>query len=99
MFSDFNGQIKLRAKQKYKFLSATDELVELIRRHIKPAPNVIHERFLFNTRDKREEKSVSDYVATLRKMPEHCKFEKRVNEYIGNLFVSVIKDVKIRNAY
>ena len=31
-----------------------EELCTLMERHIRPAPNVIHERFLFNTRDKRK---------------------------------------------
>ena len=39
-----------------------EELCTLMERHIRPAPNVIHERFLFNTRDKKEEESISEYV-------------------------------------
>ena len=31
-----------------------EELCILMERHIRPVPNVIHERFLFNTRDKKK---------------------------------------------
>lgn len=73
-----------------------EELCILMERHIRPAPNEIHERFLFNTRDKQEGESISEYVATLRKMSEHCNFEEKVNEHIRDRLVVGVKDEKIQ---
>ena len=73
-----------------------DELAELMKRHLKPAPNVIHERFMFNTRDKKEGESINEYVAVLRKMSEHCDFQDKVSECIRDRLVVGLKDSKIQ---
>ena len=39
MFGDYNGQIKLRAKQKFKLLSATNEYSKLIQKEYKTRHN------------------------------------------------------------
>ena len=72
------------------------ELCTLMERHIRPAPNVIHGRFLFNTRDKKEDESISEYVTLWRKMSEHCNFEEKVNEHIRDHLVVGVKDEKIQ---
>ena len=72
------------------------ELCTLMEKHIRPAPNVIHERFLFNTRNKKEDESISEYVTLLRKMSEHCNFEKKVNEHRCDRLVVGVKDEKIQ---
>ena len=76
-----------------------EELCILMERHIRPTTNVIHERFLFNTRDKKEDESISEYVTLLRKMSEHCNFEKKVNEHIHDRLVVGVKDEKIKMQY
>ena len=73
-----------------------EELCTLMERHIRLAPNVIHERFLFNTRAKKEDESISEYVTLLRKMSEHCNFEEKVNEHIRDRLVVGVKDEKIQ---
>ena len=73
-----------------------EELCTLMERPIRPAPNVIDEKFLFNTRDKKEDESISEYVTLLRKMSEHCNFEKKVNEHIRDCLVVGVKDEKIQ---
>ena len=73
-----------------------EELCTLMERHIRLALNVIHERFLFNTRDKKEDKSISEYVTLLRKMSEHCILEKKVNKHIHDRLVVGVKDEKIQ---
>ena len=73
-----------------------EELCTLMESHIRPALNVIHERFLFNTRDKKEDESISEYVTLLRKMSEHCNFEEKVNEHLRDRLVVGVKDEKIQ---
>ena len=73
-----------------------EELCTLMERHIRPALNGVHERFLFNTRDKKEDKSISEYVTLLRKILEHCNFEEKVNEHIRVHLVVGVKDEKIQ---
>ena len=72
------------------------ELCTLIERHIRPALNIIHERFLFNTRDKKKDASISEYMTLLRKMSEHCNFEEKVNKHIRDRLVVGVKDEKIQ---
>ena len=64
-------------------------------RHIRPAPNEIHEHFLFNTRNKKEGDS-SEYVAVLRKISAHCNFEEKINKHIRDRLIVVVKDEKIQ---
>ena len=73
-----------------------EDLCTLMERHIRPAPNVIHERFLFNTSDKKEDESISEYVTLLRKMSEHCNFEEKVNEHIRDRLVVGVKEEKLQ---
>ena len=73
------------------------EFCTLMERHIRPALNVIHERFLFNTRDKKEDESISEYVTLLRKMLVHCNFEEKVNKHICDCLVVGVKDEKIQD--
>lgn len=50
------------------------ELTELVKRHQCPEPSVIVQRFHLNSRFRKQEESVADYVAALRHLTEHCKF-------------------------
>ncbi len=44
------------------------ELIELMWTHFGPKTNFIAERYKFNTRNQREDESVSEYMASLRKL-------------------------------
>ena len=50
------------------------EIVELLRKHLSPKPLVIAERFRFHRRDQLSGESISNYVAELKKLSEHCAF-------------------------
>jgi len=58
-----------------------EDLVKLLREHLKPKPNVIAQRFRFYKRDRKQGESVSEYVAELRKLSEYCEFGEKVEEY------------------
>ena len=50
------------------------ELIDLMRKHFVPKTNFFAERYKFNSRDQREDESISEYMASLRKVAATCKF-------------------------
>ena len=48
------------------------ELVEKLAEHFSPAPSEIVERFKFHSRFRKPGESVSNYIAQLRSLAEHC---------------------------
>ncbi|XP_033729753.1 uncharacterized protein K02A2.6-like [Pecten maximus] len=64
-----------------------DELKTAIGTHLKPKPLVIAERFKFHQRKQREGETVSQFLAELRKLSEHCNFEGFLNDAIRDRFV------------
>ena len=61
-----------------------------------PKPNVIFERFKFHNRERQEGKSVTGYVAELRKQSEHCNFGETVEDMIGDRLVCGVKNKSIQ---
>ena len=49
-----------------------DELVKLMKEHQIPPPNPVLERFKFHTRSSQQGESMADFVASLRRISEHC---------------------------
>ena len=45
-----------------------EELFEILKEHLKPQPIVIAGRYKFYCRDQKENETVSDYIAVLRKL-------------------------------
>ena len=72
------------------------ELVKLMRGHLHPAPNEIAERFMFNSRVRRDTESISQYVMELRRLTEHCNDADKVNEQIRDRLVCGVKNEKIQ---
>lgn len=64
-----------------------DELITEIRSHLKPKPLIIAERFKFHQRKQREGETVSQFMAELRKLSEHCNFEAFLNDALRDRFV------------
>ena len=63
------------------------QLVDTLREHLNPTPNVIAWRFQFYKRVRKTGESDTKYVAELRKMSEHCGFGANLNEYLRDRFV------------
>ena len=63
--------IALTTRKDLKF----SELTTALEQHFSPKKSVISERFRFYKREQAPTKSVPDYIAVLRKLSEHCKFE------------------------
>eukprot|EP00731_Ephydatia_muelleri_P036424 Em0253g4a len=60
------------------------ELVTLVRTHFRPSSSVTVQRYNFNSRSQRDGESVSQFVAELRKLSEHCDF--------GNTLEDMLRD-------
>jgi len=50
------------------------QIVDLVREHHQPRPSVIAQRFNFHSRLQQPTESVSDFVAQLCMLSEHCDF-------------------------
>ena len=46
----------------------------MIANHQDPKPNSVAERFKFNNRDQKPEKSIAEYIAELRRLAKHCNY-------------------------
>lgn len=73
-----------------------DVLKELMSKHLNPQPLIIAERFKFHKRDQLSSESISQYVASLNKLTEFCKFEAFREEALRDRFVCGLKSVNIQ---
>jgi hypothetical protein len=64
-----------------------EDLVKALKDHLRPAPNVIAERFHFFKRDRKSGETVNDYVSELRRLSEHCGFGGKLSTYLRDHFV------------
>ena len=65
-----------------------DDLATLLTNHLEPEPLVISERFHFHRRAQREDESVADFGAELRRLAARCSFQEAVlDETIRDRFV------------
>ena len=70
-----------------------DELKALIAQHLKPKPLAIAERFRFYQRNQGKQETVSQYVAELRKLSEHCDFGEFLNQALRDRLVCGLSSV------
>ena len=52
-----------------------DDLVKLVVKHHNPEPSATVQRFKFHSRCRQPGETVCTYVAELRRIAEHCKFD------------------------
>ena len=69
-----------------------EELVELMKNHLRPRPSVIIERFTFHSRNRKEGESVAVYMAELKKFSEHCGYGDTLNDMLRERLVCGIND-------
>ena len=53
--------------------------MEILKKHYQLALSVIAERFQFQKRTQKEGESVAEYVAKLKQLSTHCRFEAYLN--------------------
>ena len=73
-----------------------DELCAILSQHLSPKPLLIAERFRFRRRNQTKSESVSDFIATVRKMSEHCEFRGYLEDALRDRFVCGLKDPNIQ---
>ena len=73
-----------------------DELCQLMEDHIHPAANEIHERFLFNSRVRKDAETISEFVAALVKLIEKCNYGDKVSEQIRDRLVYGVRNEKVQ---
>ena len=75
-----------------------EELIKLMTDHYNPAPSVIVQRFKFHTRQRNQGESVATFVAELRALAEHCRFEGEglLEDMLRDRLVCGISDANIQ---
>ena len=64
-----------------------DELVEVLKLHLRPKPVVIAERFRFHQRKQGEDEGVAPYMAALRRLADKCGFRDYLDEALRDRLV------------
>ena len=73
-----------------------EELVSLVEGHKNPKPSVIVRRYNFNSRTRKPEETVAEYVAELRKLAEYCAFGSDVEDMLRDRIVCGISDTRLQ---
>ncbi|XP_026142558.1 uncharacterized protein K02A2.6-like [Carassius auratus] len=66
-------------------------ITDTLQQHFSPKPLVIAERFRFHRRNQEESESVTQYVAVLRGLSEHCEFGGHLDDALRDRFVCGLK--------
>jgi hypothetical protein len=73
------------------------QICELLDGHFNPRPSEIVQRFHFHNRVQRAGESVSEFLAELRKLSEHCNFGTSLEDLLRDRLVCGIADSQTRN--
>lgn len=73
------------------------ELIELMQTHFVPKTSFIAERYKFHSRNQREDESISEYMACLRKLASTCKFGTFLDDALRDRFVCGVKIAELRD--
>ena len=68
-------------------LKSHEDLVKLVREHYSPRRSEIVQRFKFNSRTRKQEESVSTFIAELRKQSELCNFRNMLDDMLRDRLV------------
>ena len=58
------------------------ELVSILTKHYSPKPTEVMQRLRFNSRVRRDEESIADYVAELRKLAAFCNYDDSLDKML-----------------
>ncbi|KFD49780.1 hypothetical protein M513_09375 [Trichuris suis] len=73
-----------------------EQITTAMKQYFNPEPSEIVERFRFYKRDQRPNESISDFVAELRRLSEHCNFGNGVDTVLRDRFVCGISDEELQ---
>lgn len=72
------------------------ELCSLLTKHFCPPPLEIVERFKFHKRNQGADESLSDFLAAIKRLSEHCNFGDNLMTSLRDRFVCGVKDEAIQ---
>ena len=72
------------------------ELVKLVRDHYCPPPSVTVQRYNFNLRTQKEGETVSQFVAELRRLSEHCDFKATLDDMLRDRIVCGVRNSSVQ---
>ncbi|XP_060771406.1 uncharacterized protein LOC132882151 [Neoarius graeffei] len=72
------------------------DLTELLQSHYNPEPSEIVQRFKFNSRTRAANETVTEYVAVLRELAQHCNYGEKLKEMLRDRLVCGIADDHIQ---
>ena len=73
-----------------------DEICSALKKHFKPKPLVIAERFRFYKKNQSPTESVLQYIAELKKLASTCDFGLFLNEALRDRFVCGLSNAAIQ---
>ena len=73
-----------------------EEIVQILKDHYQPKPTVIVERFNFHSRYRKQEETVANFVAELRKLAGHGQFGDSLSDMLRDRLVCGINDKRIQ---
>lgn len=71
-------------------------ILKLLDEHFTPKPSEILCRFKFNKRDQKRNESISEFIAELRKLSEHCNFGVQLESMLRDRLVCGILDEELQ---
>ena len=74
-----------------------EELVQLVQAHRNPPPSVTVQRFTISTRLQKDGETVSQFVAELRRLSEHCAFDVSLDGMLRDRLVCSVRDTKVQH--
>lgn len=72
-----------------------DEILAVLGRHYAPTPSIVVQRFRFNSRGRSEGEAVSDFVAALKCLSEHCNYGTVLNNMLRDRIVCGINNAAV----
>ncbi|CAL9701119.1 unnamed protein product [Knipowitschia caucasica] len=75
-----------------------EEITRTLKNHLNPASLVFAERFRFHKRNQATTETVSEYIAELRRLAEHCQFGEGLSDALRDRSVVCITRVH-KNAF
>ena len=72
------------------------DLTTLVQEHFSPKPSEIVQRYKFHNRFRKQGESIAQFVASLRHLAEHCKFNATLETMIRDRLVCGINDDRIQ---
>ncbi|XP_049886964.1 uncharacterized protein LOC126381524 [Pectinophora gossypiella] len=73
-----------------------EKVDELMRQHLQPTPSALAERYRYRQRRQNAGENIAVYVAELKRLSKHCKFEANLCENLRDQFVCGLRSDVIR---